>query len=138
MYKRDYILRLIERFARGLIVLRNRIFNREITDEDLRRDIYEIAREAGLDLTLARQLDPQMLLMWLSPTGEIDEPKFWLFAELLYLEGMNAREAGTGDGGRADLARAAAIYERLPADWRPSENLASAGERCKEISILVG
>lgn len=137
MYRRDYILRLIERFGRMLIALRNRIFNREITEEDLRGEIHEIAREAGLDLNLARQLDPQMLLMWLSPTGEVDEPKFWLMAELLYLEGMEAVKASVGDAGRADLARARAIYGRLPAGWRPSENLASAGERCKEISILL-
>jgi hypothetical protein len=78
-----------------------------------------------------------MLLMWLSPTGELDEPKFWLMAELLYLEGIDARAAAAGDAGRADLARAQAIFARLPADWRPSSALASAGERCAEIGRLL-
>jgi hypothetical protein len=78
-----------------------------------------------------------MLLMWLSATGEIDEPKFWLLAELLYLEGMTAREAASSDRGRADLARARAIYARLPADWRPSVDLPSAGERLTEIAAVL-
>jgi hypothetical protein len=137
MYRRDYILRLIERFGRMLIALRNRILRREITAEDVRREIHEVAEEAGLDLGIARQLDPQMLLMWLSPTGEIDEPKFWLMAELLYLEGMAGHEGDTGDRGRADLTRARAIYARLAQDWRPSAALPSAGERCDEISRLL-
>jgi len=137
MYSRDYVLRLIERFGRMLIALRNRILRREITAEELRREIHDIAQQAGLDLDLARRLDPQMLLMWLSPTGEIDEPKFWLMAELLYLEGMDAREAGAGDAARADFARARAILARLPADWRPAGSLASAGERGDEIEQLL-
>lgn len=137
MYRRDYVLRLIERFGRMLIALRNRILRREITAEDLRLEIHEIAQQAGLDLEIARRLDPQMLLMWLSPTGEVDEPKFWLMAELLYLEGIDAREAGSGDGGRADLARASAVFARLPADWKPSAELASAGERRVEIDRLL-
>lgn len=138
MYRRDYILRLIERFGHILRALRDRILRREITMEEFHREIHEIAGEAGLDLELARQLDPRMLLMWLSPTGDIDEPKFWLMAELLYLEGMNAGGTGPDGAGREDLARARAIYGRLPADWRPSANFPSAGERYDEISRLLG
>src|ERR671918_2905356 len=119
MYRRDYVLRLIERFGRMLIALRNRILGRQITAEDLRREIHDIAEQAGLDLDLARRLDPPMLLMWLEPTGEIDEPKFWLMAELLYLEAMDAREAAAGEAGRPDLERANAIFARLPSEWKP-------------------
>jgi len=133
VYRRDYILRLIERFGRILLTLRDRILRRAVAAEDLRAEIHEIAREAGLDLDLARQLDPAMLLMWLSPTGEVDEPKFWLLAELLYLEGLDVREAGAVEEARAHLARARAVFGRLPAGWRPSEGLASAGARCDEI-----
>lgn len=138
MYRRDYVLRLIERFGRILIALRNRILGRQITAEDLRREIHDIAQQAGLDLDLARRLEPQMLLMWLAPTGEIDEPKFWLMAELLYLEAMDAREVAAGDAGRSDLERANAIFARLPSEWKPSSGLASAGERCAEIARLLG
>ena len=137
MYRRDYMIRLIERFARALIAVRNRVIRRELTQEELRREIAEVGEQAGLDLDTARQLDPQTLLMWLAPTGDIDEPKFWLLAELLYLEGIEGRTMGTGDAGHADLARARAIFARLPPDWQPAEGLTSARERIAEIDRLL-
>lgn len=137
MYRRDYIIRLIERFGRALLLLRDRILRRQVQFADVRHELHEIAREAGLDLEIARHLDPASLLMWLAPTGEIDPPRFWLVAELLYLDGLAAREAGTGDRGRHDHARALALFGRLPAAWRPDDTLASAGERCTELQEML-
>ncbi len=84
MYRRDYILRLIERFGQMLIALRNRILRREADADQARAEIHEMARSSGLDLDVARQLDPQTLLLWLAPGDDVDEPKLWLMAELLY------------------------------------------------------
>lgn len=137
MYRRDYIIRLIERFGRALLMLRDRILKRQVQFADVRAEIHEVAREAGLDIDVARQLDAGMLLMWLSPTGEIDEPRFWLLAELLFLEGLASHEAGSGDGGHGDLARALAIYAKIAPSWRPNDQLASAGERCLEIQAIL-
>lgn len=134
MYRRDYILRLIERFGLALIALRNRILRREAEPAPLHAEIHGIASEAGLDLDLARRLDPQTLVMWLAPTGEVDEAKFWLLGELLYLEALTAQGQGEGDGGRGDMARALAVFSKLPAGWRPAADLASAGERCQELA----
>jgi hypothetical protein len=137
MYRRDYLIRLIEQLARVLITARERILGRNLTREALLRETEDIAGQAGLDLRLARELDPQMLLMWLAPTGEIDQPKFWLLAELLYLEGIEARTTGEVAAGRADLARSRAIFAHLPADWQPADELPSAGERRAEIDRLL-
>jgi hypothetical protein len=135
VYRRDYILRLIERFGRMLIALRNRILRREIDTADVVAELRDIAQQAGLDLALARQLDPAMLAFWLAPTDDVDEPKLWLMAELLYLEGLQARSAG--EEWRSDFARALAIFGRLPADWRPADHLATAGERRVELRQLL-
>jgi hypothetical protein len=137
MYRRDYILRLIERFAQMLIALRNRILKRELDADEMRAEIREMARQSGLDLELARQLDPATLLVWLAPGDDVDEPKLWLMGELLYLEGLHARQAGDAGGGRGDFARALAIFGRLPAGWRPHEELPSAGPRAAEIRHLL-
>ena len=134
MYRRDLILRLIERFGRALIALRNRILKREAEAAPLHSEIHGIADEAGLDLDLARHLDPETLVMWLAPTGEVDEAKFWLLGELLYLEGLAAQARGEAGGGRADMARALAVFAKLPAAWRPAADLASAGERRQELA----
>jgi hypothetical protein len=136
LFRRDYILRLIEQFARVLIALRNRILNREISSEEARAEIEEICRDAGADLDIARQLDPGMLVMWLAPRGEIDEGKFWLLAELLFLTALDSRESGKGDRGRADFLRALALLRKLPPDWRPAEGLPTPQERIAEIDSM--
>jgi hypothetical protein len=136
MYRRDYILRLIERFAEALIAIRNRLLKREADSGEVLRVVREIAADAGLDLTVARSLDPATLLMWLAPTGEIDEPRLWLMAELLYLEGLQARNTGS-PAWRADFERALAIYSRLRSGWRPSDGLATPHERSAELRRLL-
>ena len=91
MYRRDYILRLIERFARALIAIRNRLLKRAADAADARAEIHEIARTSGIDLEIAKQLDPVTLLVWLAPGDDVDEAKLWLTAELLYLEDVPPR-----------------------------------------------
>ena len=137
MYRHDYILKLIERFGAALISLRDRILRRTREETSVAAEIHEIARQAGLDLTVARQLEPASLLMWLAPTGQPDPAKLWLMAELLYLEGFRAKGLGE-ERWRGDLERALAILITLPPDWRPDERLTAAGERAKEIRMLLG
>lgn len=138
MYRRDYILRLIEQFGRALAVLLNRITGRQLASAEVHAQIAEIASQSGLQLDVARSLDPAMLLMWLAPRGEVDAGKFWLMAELLFLEGMQAREEGLADRARADLERARVILARLAADWRPQADLTSVGERLEAIAAIIG
>ena len=136
MYRQDYVLRLIERLGAALIALRNRILRRERDEIGIRTEIAEIAGQAGLDLAVARRLDPEMLLMWLAPAGQPEPGKLWLLAELLYLEGLHTRESGA-DGWQADLERALALLVKLPAGWRPGEAFVPSGERAEEIRGLL-
>jgi hypothetical protein len=134
MYQRDYILRLIERFGKILIALRNGLLKREAEDPLLPAQLREVAQQAGLDLDLARRLEPAMLLMWLSPGGgELDAARLWLMAELLYLEGLHAG----GAAGHADFERALAILLRLPREWRPASDFDTVGERVDELRALL-
>lgn len=136
MYRRDYILKLIERFGRMLIGLRRNIPGRERESADVMAHIQDIAREAGLDLDIARRLDPASLVMWLAPTDDFDEPRLWLLAELLYLIGLDAEPSGAAGAGRADLARALALYSHLPVNWKPSDEFPTAGQRAAEVRSL--
>jgi hypothetical protein len=133
MYRRDYVLRIIERFGRMLIALRNHILQREVEADDVRAQLGEVAREAGLDMEIARRLDPAALLMWLAPTADFDAPRLWLMAELLYLEALDARASSAEGGGRADFARALALFEHLPPDWKPTDGFVTAAARAEEI-----
>lgn len=135
-YRHDYIIRLIERFGAVLRSLRDRILRREREDLSARAEIAEIAQQAGLDLGVARTLPPDLLMMWLAPTGEPDPAKLWLMAELLYLEALDTSTSG-GEGWRADLDRASFLFGRLEPSWRPGDGFASAGERLGEIASIV-
>jgi hypothetical protein len=136
MYRHDYIIRLIERFGAALRTLRDVILRRQRDEQGVHAEVGEIARQAGLDLDVARTLDPEMLLMWLAPGGEPDPAKLWLMAELLYLEGLQARAAGSA-GWKGDLSRAMGLLERLEPDWRPGDGFTPAGERLSEIRSLL-
>src|SRR5687768_4870850 len=120
MYRHDYILRIIERFGRALTALRDRILGRTSDSGANTAEIQEIAEAAGLDLGVARSLDPAMLLMWLAPSGEADPGRLWLMAELLYLEALQGQIEATSRW-RGDLERALAILDRLPSNWRPAD-----------------
>lgn len=137
MYRQDYILRLIEQFGRSLTALAGRIAGRQILPGEARAEIATIATRAGLDLGVARTLDPEMLLMWLAPHGQIDPGKFWLLAELLRLEALQHQQDGQPARARFDLQRGRLILERLDASWRPEPDLPSAGERLDEIGRLL-
>src|SRR5687767_3706453 len=132
MYRHDYIVRLIERFGAALIGLRSRILGGRRDEAVVRGEISEIAQAAGLDLAVARTLDPQLLLSWLAPSGEPDPAKLWLMAELLYLEGLHARTLAA-EGWRGDLSRALSLFVRLEPDWRPGDAFTPAAERAAEI-----
>jgi hypothetical protein len=137
VYRHDYILKLIERFGAALISLRDRILRRAKEEIGVRAEIHEIAREAGLDIDVARSLEPESLLLWLAPGGEPDPAKLWLMSELLYLEGLRGR-SGDEPEWRGDLQRARVLLERLPAGWRPRPAFATVEDRVTEISALLG
>jgi hypothetical protein len=136
MYRHDYIIRLIERFGAALRTLRDVILRRQQDAEIVRGEIGEIARHAGLDLDVARTLDVQTLMMWLAPRGEPDPAKLWLMAELLYLEGLQARASGDSRW-RGDLTRSMQLLGSLEPDWRPGDEFTPAAERAAEIGALL-
>jgi|SRR5690242_1641571 hypothetical protein len=138
MYRYDYVLRLIERLGQVLRTLRDRLLRRQLTNEDLRAEVQEIAREAGLDLELARRLDPATLVTWLAPLPDhVDRDRVWLMAELLYVEATAARAAGDERLATEDARRALALFEILPESWKAGDDLATPGERVAELRVRV-
>src|SRR5678815_2509005 len=138
MYRYDYVLRLIERLGQVLRTLRDRLLQRQLSNDDVRAEIHEIAREAGLDLEFARRLDPATLTTWLAPNpDQVDADRVWLMAELLYVEALAARDAGDERQADGDLRRALALFGCIDPSWRPDADLASAGERVTELEALV-
>jgi hypothetical protein len=132
VYRRDYILRLIERFGLALRALRDRILKREVDAATVVAEIQDVAQQAGIDLELARRLDPASLSLWLAPGDDVDQPRLWLIAELLYLTGLQT-SAEDPAAARGNFERALTLHSRLPADWRPSDGFVTSGERIAEL-----
>ena len=134
MYRQDFIIRVIEQFGRTLADLLAHITGRQLSPAEVHAHIAAVADQGGLQLAVARTLDPAMLLMWLAPRGDIDPGKFWLMGELLLLEGAQACQEGRADAARGDLERARLILTQIDPAWRPQAYLASAGERLDDIT----
>lgn len=130
-------MRLVEQFARALSTLLNRIRGRQVSSEVVRSEVAAIARQCGLDVEVARGLDPAMLLMWLAPRGEIDPGRFWLMGELLLIDAWRSHEEGDHDRARADFERALTVFSKIDAAWRPQPDLPSASDRVTDIRQAI-
>ncbi len=137
MYKRDYILRIIEQLGRTLIQIRNLILGKQAEPAEIQEQLRSVAAQAGLDLDLARVIGSEMLPLLIAPSGEVEPARCWLYAELLYLEAMQARQAGRSDVAERDLQRTVEFFSLLPPDWRAPEGFADAPERIVEARQML-
>lgn len=136
MYRHDYVMRLIEAFGKALIAIRNRILAREADSQTVLAELGEISRKAGVDLDIARRLEPASLLIWLSPSGEYDPARMWLLAELLYFAGLQA-EADRPGAGRPDFVRALRILDHVPADFTALRELGTAVTLSRDLQAML-
>jgi hypothetical protein len=136
LYQRDYILRVIEQLAQVLIVLRNRILGREGEPSQLHQEIRSIASRVGLDLQVARAVDPTILRMLMSQAGTLDPGRCWLMAELLFLEALQARGNGEAAQAARDIDRALLLHGWNEPEWQPFPELPPVSERMDEFRAL--
>lgn len=135
LQRQDYLLRLIEQFGRALAGLLDRIPNR--TPEDagvVEAELDALAREAGMDLSLALRLTPETLGMMVAPGGTADPGRCWLLAELLYLRALQAERERNTALARQGYERSLALFRMLEPGWRPTAGVATADERIPELA----
>ncbi|HEX7049960.1 MAG TPA: hypothetical protein VF188_07070 [Longimicrobiales bacterium] len=110
MYRRDYILRMIEEIGQVLVHLRRMILGGAAPAEEVDRELRSAARRGGVDLDVARVATADTLVMLISGGGEADPSRGWLLAELLYLDGLEAETNGRVDAARASYDKALRLY----------------------------
>lgn len=137
MPQRDYILRLIEQVGAALVALRHRILAGREDPLTLDQEVAALAGRAGFDLDLLRTLTGETLVMLVSPTGEVEPSRCWLMAELLFLDGLQAREAGRPQDGTASLEKALLLYRFIEPGGGMLVGFPEAGERAAEIEALL-
>lgn len=131
--QRDYILRLIEQAALVIARIRQRILGGDVTTA--RDELRAEASRHGVDLALARALDPHSLLLLLSPTGEPEPARCWLIAELLYLDGLQAQTAGELDQALRSYENALRLF--LALDPSVIGGIPEAADRVAELERRV-
>lgn len=138
MPQRDYILRMIEQMGAALVALRNRIVGRRATPHQVHDELAALAGRAGYDMALLRGFSGETLRMLVSPTGDVEPARCWLMAELLCLDGLQAREEGRDEDAREGLAKARLLYSLIEPGGGLLVGLPEAGERIREIDDLLG
>lgn len=111
MYRRDYILRLIEEMGRIVARIRELLMGGASTKVELELDA--LARLAGLELGAVRALTADSLLVLLRPTPDADPTRALIVAQLLELDAERARAAGDSAGSERAAAKAGELRARL-------------------------
>ena len=137
MPQRDYILRLIEQLGVALAALRRRILSRQDPSASLQDELSRVSGQAGFDMALLRALSADTLHMLVSPTGEVEPARCWLMAEILYLDGLQAREERREDDAAASLAKARLLFGLVEPGGGMLVGFPEAAERVREIEELL-
>jgi hypothetical protein len=131
--QRDYILRLIEQIGGALIALRNMILGRKVDPKRVDQELTAVAGQAGLDLELLRGFTEDTLHMFVSPMGEVEPARCWLMAELLYLDGLQAKlEERKGDA-QTSLRKARMLFTLIEPAGGMLVGIPEAAGRVDEI-----
>lgn len=136
--QRDYILRLIEQMGAALVALRNRILGRKADPERLQEELSGLAGQAGFDLAILRGFSGDSLRMLVSPAGDVEPGRCWLMAELLYLDGLQARMEERHEDAVASLEKAHRLFSVVAPRGGLLVGLPEAAERLEEIGALLG
>jgi hypothetical protein len=106
--------------------------------ETIRTELDALAERVGVDLELARQLTPESLELLVAPEGSTDPLRTWLVAELFYVSGRVAEQAGEAAVAMESDRRALRLYRRVDRERLPDANLPDPGSRSAELSERLG
>jgi len=138
LQRQDYILRLIEQMGRVLAGFVDRILNRA-PDElgDVEAELNGMAHKVGLDLELARRLEPGSLHIMIASGGDVDPGRCWLLAELLFLHGLQAQRRGEPDSALESFTRSLHLYRLVQPGWASAVPLPDAEARRIELQERI-
>lgn len=133
MERRDYILRVIERIGQFLIALRRAIAGGDAGSAAVERQLRDVAREAGLDLDIARVATPESIRLLIAPSGELEPARCWLCAEALYLDALNAELSGRPDDAWSSYGKARSLFSLVGPRGAFLVGFPEAADRIREI-----
>lgn len=133
MDRRDYILRMIEQLGQMLIAMRTLIVGRLAGDAEIEAKLREVAARGGLDLELARLTTAETLALLVAPSGDVEPGRCWLYAETLYLDGLNGQARGLTHQARSSYGKARLLFAMVKPWGGQLVGWPEAEERIAEI-----
>lgn len=137
MTSKDYLLRQIEMLGEFLIAIRKLILGGETSASEVFDRIRGVSAKGGMDLDLARAATPDTLRLLIAPSGEIEPGRCWLLAEVLYLDGLQARQMGDGQRANDSLGKAKMLFSLLAPMGAFLVGFPEGQERVEEIDALL-
>lgn len=135
---RDYILRMIEQFGRFAVALRRRILGGKATSSEVQAQLQSVAHQAGFDIELARIASVETLMLSIAPGGEVDPARCWMFAEVLYLDGLDAELSEDRVRARTSYDKARVLFSLVAPLGVFLVGFPEAAERIQEIDQRLG
>ena len=117
MYRRDYLLRLIEEMGRTVARIRALLVRGGVADVET--ELQTGARLAGLELQAIRALTVDSLLVLLRPTSDVDPTRARIVAHLLELDAERARVTGDEEAAARSLAKARRLLDAVGGEKQP-------------------
>jgi hypothetical protein len=136
MQRTDYILRMIERLGQMLIQLRKKLVG-QVDSERFDEELNAIARTGSVDIEVARIATADTLVMLVAQSGEVEPSRCWLLAELLYLDGLQARAEERTDDMRDRFEKALRLFSFIEPGGVQLVGWPEASERIAEIRSLM-
>lgn len=133
MTNRDYILRMIEQFGQVVRAIRKMILGGKAGSSEVEERLKGLASQAGLDLELARAATPETLVLFVAPSGEIEPARCWMFAETLFLDGVDATLGSDPVRARHSLRKAEMLFALLAPSGAFLVGFPEARERLEEV-----
>lgn len=101
-------------------------------------DLFEAARQAGIDLETARIVDARTLEAILAGGASPDPGRCWAVAEVLYLDGLLAMARGEEEVAHSLLEKARGLYGHVDDDMVLPDEAVEPGERLRRIEEITG
>ncbi len=128
----------LQQLAEKLRQIENRLDREGGELTEVREGLEEAAARTGVDLETVRTLDGPTLERTLSPGGRPDPGRFWAVAEVLYLDGLQARARGEPAAARRRLEKARRLYETGVEGIDLPDDSVSPADRLRRIEELLG
>lgn len=132
MQRRDYILRMIEQFGAALVRIRQMILG-GASAEAVHAEMQTTARNAGIDLDMARLASADTIIDLMSTGSELNPSRCWLTAELLLVDALDADAAGDDEGARLSYTKSLRLFSLIEPGGAFLVGWPEAGERVEEV-----